>query len=99
MVTALDKTDLEAVLTAKLIEEIFNTTSTGIRTKAAQARLCELQYTLMGFFTALQQYKQDPVNNKAVRMLKGLLSREAKFSCFTRAYARKFGIDLLKEIE
>lgn len=93
------KSDSEAILTAKLIEEIFNTTSTGIRTKAAQARLYELQRTMVGFYATLEQYKHDPDNNKVIKKLRGLLSREAEYSCFTRAYARKIGIGILKEIE
>ena len=80
--------DDEAVRTAKLIEEIFNTTSTGIRTYGAKARIEELQLTMNAFYSAVERLKKDPYNKILNLKLKALLSKSSKFSGFTRAYAR-----------
>jgi len=88
-----DSNDEELLRTAKLIEEIFNTTSTGIRTNNAQARITELQRTMNALYFFLEQLKKDPSNRIVKLMLKGLLSKSTKFSGFTRAYARLNKID------
>ena len=80
--------DDEAVRTAKLIEEIFNTTSTGIRTHGAKARIKELQLTMNAFYSVVERLKKDPSNKILNLKLKALLSKSSKFSGFTRAYAR-----------
>ena len=86
-----DKTDLEAIRTAELIEDVFNSTSTGIRTIAGQVRLNDLQLTMDTFYKLLERCESDPTDKKAARMLNALLNRASKFSGFTRSYAKEHG--------
>ena len=88
-----NKQDAEAVRTADLIEETFNSTSTGIRKQAGQVRLNELQGTMNALYSQMNRYRENPSDIVAIRMLKGLLSRAAKFAGFTRSYARDHGYD------
>lgn len=90
-VDAIDKTDKEAVLTAELIEETFNSTSTGIRRIAGQERLKELQKTMNALITQMEKVRRNPSDKKSRRMLDALLSRSSKFAGFTRSYARECG--------
>lgn len=83
-----DSNDKESLRTAKLIEEIFNTTSTGIRSHNAQVRITELQRTMNAFYSVLEQLKMNPSNRIVKLKFKALLSKSSKFSGFTRAYAR-----------
>lgn len=84
--------DAEAVRTAKLIEEIFNTTSTRIRSHGAQARIKELQLTMNAFYSVVEQLKKNPANKILHHKFKALLAKSSKFSGFTRAYARLHNI-------
>lgn len=84
--------DSEADRTAELIEEVFNSTSTGIRSEAAEVRLRELQKIMNAFYTALEQYIQTPENKIARKTLIALLDKETAFSGFTRSYARAYGL-------
>lgn len=87
------KEDEEALRTADLIEETFNSTSTGIRKQAGQVRLKELQGTMNALYSQLTHYQNNPSDVVTVRMLKGLLSKTSKFADFTRSYARDHGYE------
>ncbi len=89
-----NKEDAEAVRTADLIEETFNSTSTGIRKQAGQVRLNELQGTMNALYSQMNRYQENPSDIIAIRMLKGLLTRAARFAGFTRSYARDHGYEL-----
>ena len=84
-----DLTDREALLTAELIEDVFNSTSTGIRTKAGQVRLRELQVVMNTLYKQLERYRQDPNDSRTIKTICGLLDRTAKFSGFARSYVRE----------
>ena len=86
-----DKADLEAVRTAALIEEVFNSTSTGIRKEAGQVRLRELQRTMNAIYTQIEHLRKNPSDMKSKRIMNALLSRASKFAGFTRSYARERG--------
>ena len=90
-VTVKVETDLEAVRTADLIEEVFNSTSTGIRKIASQVRMRNLQETMNAFYSQLECYQNNPADKTAVRMLNALLSRDSQFAGFTRSSARELG--------
>ena len=90
-----NKEDAEAIRTAELIEEIFNSTSTGIRKQAGQVRLNELQVTMNALYSQLSQFQNNPSDIVANRMLKALLSKAGKFAGFTRSYARGHGYEAL----
>ena len=93
-----DTTDAEAVLTADLIEEVFNSASTGIRTKAAQVRLRELQGIMCTLYKQLERYQQNPNDKRAIRALCGFLDRAAAFSGFARSFVRESRWDGLLRI-
>ena len=84
-----DAEDQEALLTAELIEEVFNSTSTGIRTEAGQVRLRELQVVMNTLYKQLERYRQNPDDGRTIKTLCGFLDRAAPFSGFTRSYVRE----------
>ncbi len=90
-VSVKDPTDREALLTAELIEEVFNTQSTGIRTEAGQVRLKELQTVMNTLYIQLDRYRKKPNNVRTIKTLCGLLDRTGKFSGFARSYVRRLG--------
>jgi len=55
-----NKDDAEALLTADLIEETFNSTSTGIRKQAGQVRLEDLQGTMNALYSQIARYLEFP---------------------------------------
>ncbi len=81
--------DREASLTAELIEEVFNSKSTGIRTEAGQIRLRELQVVMNTLYKQLARYRKNPSDARTISTLCGLLDRTAKFSGFARSYVRE----------
>ena len=89
--------DQEAVRTADLIQETFNSTSTGIRTKAGQIRLKELQKMMNVFYSELLNYRKNPSDERTLRTLKGLLYRAEAFSGFMRSFVRECGFEALLE--
>ena len=88
-VTAHDGSDSEAVLTAHLIEEVFMSESTGLRTKAAAVRLSELQMRMNMLYTQLDAYRSDNENTFVKNTLVSLLRRERAFAGFVRSYVRQ----------
>lgn len=84
-----DLEDQEALLTAELIEEVFNSTSTGIRTEAGQVRLRELQIVMNTLYKQLERYKKNPEDHRTIRKLCGLLDRTTAFSGFARSYVKE----------
>ncbi len=85
--------DAEAIRTAELIEETFNSTSTGIRKQAGQVRLNELQSTMNALYSQLNYFQDNPSDIVTIRMLKGLLNKASKFAGFTRSYAKAHGYE------
>lgn len=85
---AKDEEDLEAVRTAELIEEVFNSNSTGIRTEAGQVRLRELQLVMNAFLAQWERHRNNAEDKKAARMVKAFLNDTSKFAGFTRSYIR-----------
>ena len=90
-VDVIDTEDNEAVLTAELIEETFNSTSTGIRTIAGQERLKALQETMNALITQMEKLRNNPYDKGSKRMVNALLNRSSRFAGFTRSYARDCG--------
>ena len=85
------KEDKETVRTAKLIEDVFNSTSTGIRKEAAEVRLRDLQRTMNAFYTQLERYLLNPSDKRTIRTLNAFLDKSSKYAGFVRSYARMKG--------
>lgn len=82
----------EAENTAALIEDCFELRNHGIRTVGADYRSEELRKTKLRLKKKLKAYK-DPNQSEASRqrnytVIRGMLSRKAKFSGFMRTYVR-----------
>lgn len=86
-----NETDTEAMRTAELIEEVFNSTSTGIRTEASQVRLKELQQVMNAFFVQLDQYRNNTADKRTIQTIRAFMKREYAFAGFIRSYVRETG--------
>lgn len=84
-----DEADQEALLTADLIEEVFNSTSTGIRTEAGLVRLRELQVVMNTLYKQLERYQKNPDDERTIRTICGFLDRTAAFAGFSRSFVRE----------
>ena len=87
-VTATDSLDAEAVRTAQLIEEVFMTDHPALRSKAADARLRDLQACMNALYAKLEEYSEDPEDGFAEKTIVAMLRPEAKFAGFARFYVR-----------
>ena len=74
--------------TASLVEDCFELRNTAIRTLECQTKVRALQQTMTILYKALDKY-QTAHTEKTVRTLKAMLSRNYKFSGFTRTYVRE----------
>ena len=89
IVKSLDREDEEAVLTADLIDQVFNSKNTQMRVIKSEIRVQKLLHEMNAFLSVLGKYS---LNNKSTmnrRMLAAHLRRESSFSEFKRAYIRK----------
>lgn len=83
---ALDASNVVAVRTAMLIEEVFNLTNTGMRTVVCEERLKGLQREMNKLYRALEEYKKNPGCNK--NRIRVLTKRQSAFAGFKRYYVR-----------
>ena len=83
-----DPADAEAVRTAQLIEEVFNSDRTELRSQASAARMDLLQTRMNALYSKLGEYHANPNDPFAKRSIVALLSREEAFAGFTRQYVR-----------
>lgn len=97
-VKAVDSNDREAVLTANLVNEVFNKRNTSMRVYKSEMRLKKLQSEMNVLYTRLEMYKKNPNSNAVKRVLKALLRRESEFAAFKRCYVRNH-MDMFPELE
>lgn len=88
-VGAKNKDDLKAVLTAMLVQEVFNIKNTGMRIYKSDMRLRELSKEMNVLYDNLEEMKSHPGSKIVLRKLKALLRRESKFAAFKRGYIRE----------
>lgn len=81
--------DKQAVLTAQLVDEVFNLKNTGMRKIKSDIRIKELQIEMNILYKKLQEYKQNPTSRLIIRTIKALLKRETAFAGFKRCYVRE----------
>ena len=82
-----DTQDEKVLMTADLHENCFEKSNTGIRIFQCQERVNRLAETMNALYKTLEALKK-PTSKQYLRALKGMLSREYKFSGFTRYYVR-----------
>lgn len=85
---AKDSKDSEAVLTAELVDEVFNKKNTGMRIHKCQVRVDELLKEMNALFDTLDKYKGDHSSMIIKLTLKGLLDRKSPFAEFKRHYIK-----------
>ncbi|MCD8220940.1 MAG: hypothetical protein LUD07_01880 [Clostridiales bacterium] len=88
-VMARDEQDAKAVLTAMLVQEVFNKRNTGMRVYTSDMRLSELRKEMNILYANLEEMKKKPESQSTFRKLKALLRRESKFAAFKRNYIRE----------
>lgn len=79
--------DEKSLMTAELINEVFDTQNSGIRIYASQIRMKKLQQEMNIFLQKLREYKKSPSAGLEKR-LKVLLSRQSAFASFKRDYIK-----------
>lgn len=87
-IAAKNKNNPEAVLTAALVQEVFNIKNTGMRIYKSEMRFQELNKEMNILYDNLQEMKRNPTSKIVMRKLKALLRRESKFAAFKRNYIR-----------
>lgn len=80
-------TDPKVIMTAQLLTECFEKTSTGIRKAECEVLKKSLNRTMNTLYRKLGEYK-DSQSQETLDLLEGMLSRTYKFAGFTRAYVR-----------
>ena len=85
-ITPLDALE-SSVVTAELVDEVFNLKNTGMRVIAADHRMKALQKEMNIFFNELERYEQHKsgMNKRRVAVR---LSRSSAFAAFKRSYIR-----------
>lgn len=89
LVKAIDDEDIEAILTAELITEVFNKTNTAMRTYKCEMRFKELNQEMNKLYDSLEELQDNPESRFVLRKLKALLRRESRFAAFKRNYIRE----------
>lgn len=87
-VRAKDNTNEKAVLTAILVEEVFNLKNTGMRVYKSEMRLQELTKEMNKLYDNLEELKKNPDSKVVLRKLRAILRRESAFAAFKRNYIR-----------
>ena len=88
-VMAKDESNELAVITARLIEEVFNIKNTGMRVYKSEMRFKELNKEMNKLFDNLEAIKKNPESKVILRKLKAMLRRESAFAAFKRNYIKQ----------
>ena len=84
-----DDKDMQAILTAELITEVFGKTNTSLRTYKCDMRFKELNQEMNKLYDSIEELQDNPESKFALRKLKALLRRESRFAAFKRNYIRE----------
>ena len=88
-VEAKDINDKQAVLTALLVQEVFDLKNTGMRVYKSDMRMRELNKEMNILYDNLKAWKREPESKFLLRKLKALLRKESKFAAFKRNYIKE----------
>ncbi len=89
IVTAKAEDDSKAVLTAILVEEVFNLKNTAMRDHKRELRFRKLNEEMNVLYDNLEEMKKNPGSRVIMRKLQALLRRESAFAAFKRNYVRE----------
>lgn len=90
-ILAKDTEDIKAVLTAKLITEVFDKRNTGMRIYKCDMRFQQLNFEMNKLYDLIEELQTNPESKFALRTLKALLRKESRFAAFKRNYIRENG--------
>lgn len=88
-VFARDEDNVQAVLTAQLVMEVFHRKNTGMRIYKSEMRRSELMKEMNKLYAALEEMEENPDSQFTLRKTKALLRRESGFAAFKRCYVRE----------
>lgn len=88
-VWAKDNSNLQAVLTAELVAEVFGKDNTPMRTYKCDMRFQELNQEMNKLYDSIEEFQNNPESKFALRKLKALLRKESRFAAFKRNYIRE----------
>lgn len=88
-VEAKDINDKQTVLTALLVQEVFDLKNTGMRVYKSDMRMRELNKEMNILYDNLEAWKREPESKFLLRKLKALLRKESKFAAFKRNYIKE----------
>ncbi|WP_176764421.1 hypothetical protein [Butyrivibrio sp. INlla18] len=84
-----DEENRLAVITSKLLNEIYNLKNTGIRIAACEVRKDGVAMQMNQLYKAITKYRKNPNSKLNSRMLKVLLNTESEYAAFKRSYIRE----------
>lgn len=90
-VFARDEKNEKAVLTAKLIMEVFDKKNTAMRTYRSTLRFWELNREMNKLYDLMEELQAQPESKFVQKTLKSLLRKESRFAAFKRYYIREHG--------
>lgn len=88
-IIAKNEKDVQAVLTAELITEVFDKKNTAMRTYKCNMRFQELTREMNKLYDSIEELQDHPDSTFAMKKLKALLRRESRFAAFKRNYIRE----------
>lgn len=88
-VFAKDENNTKAVLTARLIAEVFDLKNTAMRVYKSDLRFRELTQEMNKLYDCIEEWRENPDSEFALRKIKALLRRESRFAAFKRNYVRE----------
>lgn len=88
-ITAINKEDYDAQLTAELIMEVFNITNSGMRVYKSYIRFEELNKEMNKLYNTLNELMEKPDSAFALKKLCALIRKESRFAAFKRCYIRE----------
>lgn len=88
-VAAKNQRDYQAVLTAMLVQEVFQLKNTAMRDYKRAMRFQELNREMNLLYDNLEEMKKNPESKAVMRKLKALLRKESGFAAFKRHYIRE----------
>lgn len=89
VVTSKDDKNMQAILTAELLTEVFGKNNTPLRTYKCDLRFKELNQEMNKLYDSIEELQSNPESKIALRKLKALLRRESRFAAFKRNYVRE----------
>lgn len=88
-ILARDKKNVQAVLTAELITEVFDKKNTAMRIYKSDMRFQQLNQEMNKLYDSIEELQDNPESKFALKKIKALLRKESRFAAFKRNYIRE----------